>query len=221
MYRGLEYNEASRKPQGAFNKALRTGLSTPLSMDNLVIAYNAQNESAYRVQSKMYRLIQKMTDLGMEKDEIRKALKKNKIANWERVSQGLFTPVKIPNEIVNQVNIAQEDYGGDKVDTSILGQLRSQAQERRLSTELPEGELPLGRKRNPEFEYLDQFGSVDTQTEEQPVAAAVPPPAAAQAGAAPAQMAVPALNTANLDPSLLGSNPVERERNLQIAQRTR
>jgi len=221
MYRGLEYNEDSRKPQGTFNKALRTGLSTPLSMDNLVIAYNAQNESAYRVQSRMYRLIQKMTDLGMEKDEIRKALKKNKIANWERVSQGLFTPVKIPNEIVKQVNIAQEDYGGDKVDTSILGQLRSQAQERRLSTELPEGELPLGRKRNPKFEYLDQFGSVDTQTEEQPVAAAVPPPAAAQAGAAPAQMAVPALNTANLDPSLLGSNPIDAMRNLQIAQRTR
>jgi len=221
MYRGLEYNEASRKPQGAFNKALRTGFSTPLSMDNVVVAYNAQNEAAYRIQSKMYRLIQKMTDLGMKKDKIKKALKKNKIANWERVSEGLFTPVKIPDEIVKQVNFAQDDYGGDKVDTNLLGQLRSKAQERRLSTKLPEGELPLGRKRNPEFEYLDQFGSVDTPTEEQPVAAAVPPPAAAQAGVAPAQMAAPALNTANLDPSLLGSNPIDAMRNLQIAQRTR
>ena len=76
----------------------------------------------------------KMTDLGMKKDKIRKALKKNKIANWERVSQGLFTPVKIPDEIVKQVNFAQDDYGGDKVDTNLLGQLRSKAQERRLST---------------------------------------------------------------------------------------
>ena len=46
---------------------------------------------------------------------------------------------------------------------------------------------------------------MDTQTE-QPVAAAVPPPAAAQAGAAPAPMAAPALNTANLDPIADGCN---------------
>ena len=220
MYRSLEYNEDNRKPQGAFNKALRTGLSTPISMDNVLEAYNAQNEAAYRIQSKMYRLIQKMTDLGMEKDEIRKALKKNKVANWERVLEGNFTPVGIPKELVIQVNFAQDDYGGDKIDVPKLRGLRSQGLERKLATELPEGELPLGGKSETSFSFIDPVSDANAQTE-QPVAAAVPPPAAAQAGAAPAQMAVPALNTANLDPSLLGDNPVERERNLQIAQRTR
>ena len=220
MYRSLEYNEDNRKPQGAFNKALRTGLSTPISMDNVLEAYNAQNEAAYRIQSKMYRLIQKMTDLGMEKDEIRKALKKNKVANWERVLEGDFTPVKIPKELVIQVNFAQDDYGGDKIDVPKLRGLRSQGLERKLSTKLPEGELPLGGKAESSFSFIDPVSDANAQTE-QPVAAAVPPPAAAQAGAAPAQMAVPAPPIANLDPSLLGSNPIDAMRNLQIAQRTR
>ena len=220
MYRSLEYNEDNRKPQGAFNKALRTGLSTPISMDNVLEAYNAQNEAAYRIQSKMYRLIQKMTDLGMEKDEIRKALKKNKVANWERVLEGNFTPVKIPKELVIQVNFAQDDYGGDKIDVPKLRGLRAQGMERKLSTKLPEGELPLGGKAESSFSFIDPVSDANAQTE-QPVAAAVPPPAAAQAGAAPAQMAVPAPPTANLDPSLLGGNPIDAMRNLQIAQRTR
>ena len=98
--------------------------------------------------------------------------------------------------------------------------LRSQGLERKLATELPEGELPLGGKSETSFSFIDPVSDANAQTE-QPVAAAVPPPAAAQAGAAPAQMAVPAPPTANLDPSLLGGNPIDAMRNLQIAQRTR
>ena len=164
-----------------------------------------------------------MEALGMKKSEIRRELQKQKIANWEAVYDGQFTPVRIPDNIVVQVNRAQRDYDGDMVPVNQLAQIRNEFQNMKLTEFLPEGEEPLGYKPKTLLEMrrsiLDETSQLETP--EQPVAAAVPPPAAAQAGAAPAQMAVPALNTANLDPSLLGDNPVERERNLQIAQRTR
>ena len=223
MYRGLEYNDEARKPQSLFNRALRTGEVSPLSANNVLEAYRNMNERAFVIQNKMHRLIRKMEALGMKKSEIRRELQKQKIANWEAVYDGQFTPVRIPDNIVVQVNRAQRDYGGDMVPVNQLAQIRNEFQNMKLTEFLPEGEEPLGYKPKTLLEMrrsiLDETSQLETP--EQPVAAAVPPPAAAQAGAAPAQMAVPAPPTANLDPSLLGDNPVERERNLQIAQRTR
>ena len=115
MYRGLEYNTEARKPQSLFNRALRTGEVSPLSANNVIEAYRNMNERAFVIQNKMHRLIRKMEALGMKKSEIRRELQKQKIANWEAVYDGQFTPVRIPDNIVVQVNRAQRDYGGDMV----------------------------------------------------------------------------------------------------------
>jgi hypothetical protein len=223
MYRGLEYNTEARRPQSLFNRALRTGENSPLKADNVIEAYRNMNERAFVIQNKMHRLIKKMEALGMKKSEIRRELQKQKIADWEAVYSGKFTPVDIPKNITTQVNKAQRSFGGDMVPQNELAKIRQEFESMKLTESLPEGEEPLGYKPKTLLEMrrsiLDETSQLETL--EQPVAAAVPPPAAAQAGAAPAQMAVPAPTTANLDPSLLGSNPIDAMRNLQIAQRTR
>ena len=223
MYRGLEYNTEARRPQSLFNRALRTGENSPLAAENVIEAYRNMNERAYVIQNKMHRLIKKMEALGMDKADIRRELKKQKIANWEAVYSGNFTPVDIPKQITTQVNRAQRSFGGDMVPQEELAKIRQEFQNRKLSEILPEGEEPLGFKPRTLLEMrrsiLDQTSQVETS--EEPVAAAVPPPSAAQAGAAPAPTVAPAPNTANLDPSLLGDNPIDAQRNLQIAQRIR
>ena len=104
-----------------------------------------------------------------------------------------------------------------------LAKIRQEFQNRKLSEILPEGEEPLGFKPRTLLEMrrsiLDQTSQVETS--EEPVAAAVPPPSAAQAGVAPAPTVAPAPNISDLDPSLLGDNPIDAQRNLQIAQRIR
>lgn len=222
MYRGLEYNTEARRPQSLFNRALRTGENSPLSSDNVIQAYRNMNERAYIIQNKMHRLIKKMEALGMSKTEIRKELKAQKIANWESVYAGRFTPVDIPNNITTQVNRAQRSFGGDMVPVNELARIRQEYLKRDLSQNLPDDEQPLGYRPKTLLEMrrsiLDQTSQAETPQE--PVAAAVPPPAAAQAGATPApQQVAPASTTTNLDPSLLGDNPVDIQRNLEIRQR--
>ena len=217
LYKSLEYNRKVRQPQSNFNGAMRVGERQALRADDLIEAYQKQTETAFREQSKMYRLITKMKALGLKEGEIRNALRKNNVANVNKLMNGQFSPIRVDASIKNLVNNAQlREFGGDSIPSLQLKRLQVEAGKRKLNEKI-DPEIPQKQSLNIS---PDVFG-VPTAQEEQPVAAAVPPPAAAQAGAAPAQMAVPALNTANLDPSLLGDNPVERERNLQIAQRTR
>lgn len=218
MYRGLEYNTEARKPQSLFNRALRTGEVSPLSANNVVEAYRNMNERAFVIQNKMHRLIKKMEALGMKKEDIRRELQAQKIANWEALYNGVFTPVQLPNDIIAQVNRAQRSYGGDMVPVNDLAKIMQEFKAMKLTDFLPEGEQPLGSKPISVFKFRTGMVEPDQQTD-QPIAAAVPPPAAAQAGAAPAQTAVPASPTANLDPSLLGGNPDDMMKNLQIRQR--
>ena len=139
-------------------------------------------------------------------------MREHGVPNYKKLYAGIFEPQAIDKEELKKAIVRQRKVGG-KIPTQELYAIQRQSRKENKFSILRRREERERSKEIP-VSLVDE-----PQIQEQSVAAAVPPPAAAQAGVAPAQMAVPAPRTANLDPSLLGSGPEDILKNLQIQQR--
>lgn len=206
-FNSYEYKNAIRSAASAYNQALR--VQNVMEPGNILQAYRLSNERKFAAQNKMYMLVQDMKALGLKQGEIYRALKEHGVPNYKQLYAGIFVPQAIDRKELKKAIVRQKEVGG-KIPVKELFDIQKQFRDRKFSIlrkpEEPRKEIPVSSVQEP-------------QIEEQAIAAAVPPPAAAQAGAAPAQMAVPASPTANLDPSLLGGSPDDMMKNLQIRQR--
>lgn len=206
MYRGYEYGRALQSTAQIFNTAVST--RSQLDPQNAIDTYREANEARFRVMNEMYRVVQNMRKLGIPDSEIRKTLKKNKVAEVTALMQGRFVPFKPSKEIRKRVR-----ENDNKLPMSDIFRIRNELRGLRLGTQ-------------PELEpQVEETRSFVPQPVEQPVAAAVPPPAAAQAGAVPAQVAAPAPTTSQPQGSggimglLSSGNPIDALKNLQIFER--
>ena len=219
MYRSLEYLRNERQPQSQFNRAMRVGSVAPLVASDLLGAYQDQNETAFREQSKMYRLITKMEALGMKRSAIEKELKNQRIPDYKNLMRGVFTPLNISQDLAREVNGQQSRfYGGDRVPQRELRGLKRELRNKQLSSKLAEGDKPLGAGRQSLNLDASAFISQAQASElPQPVAAgAVPPSVPAQAGAVPAPLTAPASSPqVSRDPALMGSDPFSALKNMQ------
>lgn len=209
-YTSYEYKKAIREASAPYNRALR--VENKLEPENLLEAYRLSNERKFLAQNQMYMIVQDMKALGMSRGEIQQALREHGVPNYKKLYAGIFEPQAIDKEELKKAIVRQRKVGG-KIPTQELYAIQRQSRKENKFSILRRREE---RERSKEIP-VSLFD--EPQIQEQSVAAAVPPPAAAQAGAAPAQMAVPAPQTANLDPSLLGSGPEDILKNLQIQQR--
>ena len=203
MYRGYEYGRALQSTSQIFNTAVST--RSQLDPQNAIDTYRAANEARFRVMNEMFYVIENMRKLGISDSEIRKTLRKNKVANASDLLRGKFVPFVPSREIKKKVR-----ENDNRLPRAELNAIRREFRQRKLGVQ-PEAETQ----------------ELETRTfVPKPVAATATPPAVAQAGAAPAQTtAAPAptsqpQSSGGILPLLSGGNPIDALKNLQIFQRT-
>lgn len=201
MYRGYEYGRALQSTSQIFNTAVST--RSQLDPENAVNTYREANEARFRVMNEMYRVVQNMRKLGIPDSEIRKVLKKNKVAEVTALMQGRFVPFKPSKEIRKRVR-----ENGNKLPMSDIFAIRNELRK-----------LKLGAQPEPEAQVEAPRTTVLETQPQQPAAAPTSSVVPAQAGVAPAPNAAAPAPTSQPDPSLLGSNPIDALKNLQIFQR--
>ena len=209
MYRGFEYGRALQSASQIFNSAVSTrGVLDPA---NAVETYREANEARFRVTNEMYQTIQNMRKSGMSDAEIRRALKKNKVANIGALMQGRYIPFSPSTEIKKRVR----GYG-NILPLAEINEIKSEFRQRRLGE--PVQEPQVEETPTLDLEPVSQAPTITAPT--QPVAAAVAPPSAAQAGGViPLASPAPSSALAQQQSSLQlvgGGNPINQAKNAQI-----
>lgn len=200
MYRGYEYGRALQSTSQIFNTAVST--RSQLDPQNALNTYREANESRFRVMNEMYYVIENMRKLGIPDAEIRRTLNKNKVANVSQLMRGKFVPFAPSKEIKKRVR-----DNGNKLPISEINAIRREFRGRDLGVQ-PEPEAQTEAPRTFVLEPVEQSAAA-------PTSSVVP----AQAGVAPAPTAAAPAPTSQPDASLLGSNPIDALKNLQIFQR--
>tara|TARA_R100001440_G_scaffold5239_1_gene11303 strand:- start:213 stop:4214 length:4002 start_codon:yes stop_codon:yes gene_type:complete len=205
MYRGFEYGRALQSASQIFNSAVST--RGVLDDNSALETYRDANEARFRIANEMYRTIQNMRKSGMADSEIRRALKKNKVADASQLMRGVFVPFSPSGTIKKKVR-----DNGNRLPISEINKIKQEFRQRRLGEAVEPQEQESG--------LLNLESS-----SQQPVAATANPPAVAQAGVVPPQPAAPApvsqpQDTGGIMSFLSGGNPIDAIKNLQIFQRT-
>jgi hypothetical protein len=221
-YKGYQFTSLRSQSLGDFSRVAKANNSTK---EDVIAAYISANEDAFRAQRQMYGFIKAAEAAGLSMQQIIVALKRDSNLGSEElgfISQGMFRPVSLSEKVFRDVYI----------ETAIKGEART-------ISELPASELAdiynnfAGRslvsetiqestQQEPDIQRPDTplFGEPVSQAPTiaptQQVAAAGAPPSAAQAGGAP--LGTP--RTSPPDPSLLGGNPIDALKNLQLFQRS-
>jgi len=197
MYKGYEYSRGIRSSSQIFNTAVST--RGTLDPENAISTFREANEARFRVMRDMYRTVQNMRLLGMSDAEIRRAMRKNKVGNIPELMRGVYDPMKVSSEIRRR---AREN--DNRLPIAELNAIRREFRNRRLDEPF-----------EPEVQEAPAFTPQPVQ--EAPEATFTPQPAPTTAPATPP----PNLGAPQQAPdtSLLGSNPIDILKNLQIFQR--
>ena len=210
-FKGYEFSRARTNANNIFTTISNRGNATS---QDFVDAYRRANEASFRVQSRMFNIIEDMRLLGMNDRQIRKVFKDAGIGGIRNVMRGEFDPIDISPTVRKNVRRNDLDLPRNEIN-SIRRELRN---------------LPLGTMSPPEEEEtptsdLDSLLQAPTsnldsllQAPTQQVAAAGAPPSAAQAGVAPlgGSRTLSAANNPQLQQQLAGGgNPVAALKNLQ------
>jgi hypothetical protein len=200
LYRGFEYGRQMQIASQIFNSSVST--RGALDPENAIQTYIESNEARYRVMNEMYRTIENMREMGMEPSEIRRALKKNKVAEVSALMRGDFIPFAPSSEIRKRVR-----ENGNNLPLKEINEIRNSLRSRKL------GEAPAPETQEQEPTTMD-LGPV-TPVQSQPVAAGtVPPSVPAQAGAVPAPQSAPASSSVRNNPAFMGGDPFSALKNM-------
>lgn len=199
MYKGYEYTRGIRSASQIFNTAVST--RSTLDPENAISTFREANEARFRVMRDMYRTVQNMRRLGMSDAQIRREMRRNKVGDIPELMRGVFAPMKVSSEIRKR---AREN--DNRLPIPELNSIRREFRGRRLDEPL-----------QPEVQEAPAF----TPVEVEPTAAAPAPTPAAPGPRAftPAPVQPAAVPAPAPDTSLLGSNPIDILKNLQIFQR--
>lgn len=182
MYKGFEYGRGIRSASQIFNSAVST--RGTLNPENAINTYREANEARFRVMREMYRNVENMRALGMSDGEIRRAMKKNKVANISELMRGEFVPMKVSSEIRKRVR-----ENDNQLPLGELNSIRYELMRRPLDEPITPEEAPAPAS---DFDPSRLVPVSEAPTPTEPVAATTPPPVAAQAGAATAPSAASA-----------------------------
>jgi hypothetical protein len=172
-----------------------------LDPENAVQTYIDANEARFRITNEMYRTIQNMRKSGLSDAEIRRALRKNKVANISELMRGKFVPFTPSSEIKKRVR----SYG-NRLPMAEINAARREFRQRKLGEPVPEAQV-------------EEPAVIEVETPAQQPVQQAPV-------SSPSFTLTPATPPSNLgapqqqpDTSLLGSNPIDILKNLQIFQR--
>ena len=199
MYRGFEYGRAIQSASQIFNSSVSTRGS--LDPENAVQTYIDANEARFRITNEMYRTIQNMRKSGIPDSEIRRALKKNNVADVSALMRGRFVPFTPSSTIKKRVR----SYG-NRLPMAEINAVRREFRQRKLGEPVPEAQVE-------EAPLLDLGTSAQPAAQQPVIDLGLPTTAPATP---PSNLGAPQQAP---DTSLLGSNPIDILKNLQIFQR--
>ena len=201
-FKGYEFSRARTNANNIFTTISNRGNATS---QDFVNAYQRANEASFRVQSRMFNVIEDMRLIGMSDSQIRRVFRDAGIGGINNIMRGDFDPIDISPTVRKNVRRNELDLPRQEINR-IRNELRNQ---------------PLGTMSPPEEEEtptldLEPVSQTNTIAPTQQVAAVGAPPPTAQAGGVN-PLASPA--PSSRDTSLLGGNPIDILKNLQIFQR--
>ena len=184
------------------------------TFDSIMSAYTDANQDLFRLQQEMFLDFEAAKALGLSNTQIRRKAKGRGIGSKDinQILKGEFQPLTIGNNIVEEARKSEREGEGRLIPARDLGRLRSELNRfgrmefKGLSLELP---FPEVREEEPE-QPVSSIPTPLTTTAVRPPVTPITPVVT------PSVQGRPAIN-----PGLLGDNPVEIQRNLELASRTR
>lgn len=213
-YKGYEFGERLTNAGNIFTAVSNRQNATP---EDFVRAYQASQEARYRIKNEMYLMIQDMKGLGLDEDDIEEVLKKANIGGIDDVLAGEYQPSKVSRDVKDRV-----DELGLELPEDAIEEIQDAFEDKPFG--VPMESVPPVKFSMPQTQAPVEFTMPDTTPPSAPVSPPSPQGAAPAVGptssntgltAPPIAMPTPT----QLDPSLLGSNPVTAMRNAQIAAR--
>ena len=201
-FKGYEFSRARTNANNIFTTVSNRGNATP---QDFVDAYRRASEASFRVQSRMFNIVEDMKLLGMTKPQIRKVFRDAGIGGVNNILRGKFDPINISPTVRKNVRRNELDLPRQEIN-----RIRKEFRNLPLGTMSPPEE-----KETPTLD-LEPVSQSPTIAPTQQVAASGAPPPVAQAGGVN-PLASPA--PSSRDTSLLGGNPIDILKNLQIFQR--
>ena len=194
-YKGYEFAENRRNASTIFNSVARRANVTK---DELIQAYIEADNARFKVFDRFYRIVNDMRSIGLSDYEIKRTLKRNGITDVNAIVNGVYKPLKVSNSVKKEMR-RNETF--NQYPLQEINRIRVESRKRTFSSDVEEQDK--GQKITVPKEKKTDV-SLSTTNELKPV------------------VNIPNLPNFNLnvqDPTLLGSNPIEAAKNMQILQR--
>jgi len=191
-YKGFEYSGAANSIKSGFRSEAR---AADTSASELLDEFGDLQDDLQRLQADLYRDVKAAEQLGMSRSKIRKNLKDANIGTKEArgIMRGEFVPYEPSSQLARDIRKKAREQGARELTRLPRSELMRISRERRRAELFP------------------------TQAAEDEIKAAVQLPSAP----APATMTPATSPQQPTSPSLLGDNPIEQARNLELMQRLR
>ena len=183
------------------------------TFDSIVAGWTDANQDLFRLQQELFLDFEAAKALGLSSRSIRSRAKGRGIGakDVNQILKGEFQPLEIGNNIVQDAYQQEREGEGRLISAKDLKRLRSELNRfgrslKGLSLEKP---FPTVREREPR-ELVSSIVTPPTTTAVRPPVAPITP------------VVTPSVQGRSaINPGLLGDNPVEIQRNLELASRTR
>ena len=195
-YKGYEFSQRRENSANIFNSIARR---PNVTRDMLIDAYDDANEAKFRAHRDFYQVMEDVKKFGMEDEDILRVLKEAGVGGAKALIAGIYVPYKIGKSVLGEMarNDTIDLIPYDYIDDVTLRDI-----DRSFDQPLPTEQEPryeiLPPAKEPRYEILpplQQEGSLQVPTG--PV------------------------RTAAVSPALLGDNPIDVARNMEIATASR
>jgi hypothetical protein len=207
-YRGWEFGRNRADASSIFGGA---ALRPNATSETLLDAYRRANEARFRQYRDMYLVVQDARRIGLSTAEIARTLREANVPDVNELLAGVYVPLNVSTSVRQNLN---RNGNLDRLPMDEIVAIRENSRNWKLSAE----EVPTS----------DEVAAASEQIEPQPAPVAAPAPAPQPVAPAPRTSApAPTITVPQGEvgpapaPGLLGSNPIDALRNLEIFQRTR
>lgn len=218
-FSGKAYAPRRSEAKTAANRIIRSADATPQQM---VEGWENYLDALYREQSKLYNDIQAARELGLSDVQIRRNLiQKANLGSAEvnMIMRGMFNPGMASKEVLQEVRMqVNQEQRARLTKTVPIAQLNRLSADRRGQPLAPS---VVERERAEQAQPQSAAAPATETPQAEPLPLFGVPDEPVQPAPQPAPQAQPASPGAAPSPELLGSNPFEQLRNMQLSERLR
>ena len=195
-YKGYEFARARQDTSNIFNSIARR---QNVTKGQLLEAYEDASEARFRAFREFNQVVEAVRQFGMKDNDIRRALKEAGVGGINEIIRGVYKPLDVSDSVLDDM---RRNGTIKELPRAEIRRMITQQRRRRLNEPLPSEQEPryeiLPPAKEPRYEILpplQQEGSLQVPTG--PV------------------------RTAAVSPALLGDNPIDVARNMEIATASR